>query len=327
MRIFVALSIVVAAALPADALQASEKNHRAVFEKAVDSVVGVRAVAPLGERSGSGVVISKDGYILTSYSTVPEGSERIRVYLHGPRLLEGKLVRTSRAHELSLIKVESKSELVPIEFGDSSAARVGDVSYSIGNASNSIINNDAASLGVGVISAIYTLREPRANSTYTGSVFETTAAVNVGMEGSPLLDPSGRMVGFVTLNYSPHRFLGNAIPLDLLKPVVERLKAAPAAASDAPGTNPDEGAEGFLGLNAVDRAGKVVVESVDPGSPASRSGLSKGTVLLSVGASPLKNAADLAARLKGLKAGDLLFLKVEEDGETIEMRIQLDKRK
>jgi serine protease Do len=326
MRILVALSII-AAALPAEALQASEKNHRAVFEKTVASVVGVRAMAPLGERSGSGVVVSKDGYILTSYSTVPEGSERIRVYFHGPRLLEGKLVRTSRAHELSLIKVEPKGDLVPIEFADSSSVRVGEVSYTIGNASNSIINNDAASLGVGVISAIYTLRESRANSTYVGSVLETTAAVNVGMEGSPLLDASGRMVGFVTLNYSPHRFLGNAIPLNLLKPVVERLKAAPAVAPGDAETTLGEGGEGFLGLNAVDREGKVVVDSVDPGSPADRSGLSKGTVLLSVGASPLKNAADLTERLKGLKAGDLLFLKVEDGGQTSDLKIQLAKRK
>src|SRR5688572_6277713 len=76
--------------------QAQDEAHRAVYEKAVDSVVAVRAMAPLGERSGSGVVLSKDGFILTSYSTCPEKSEDIRVYLRGPRLLTGRIIGTSR---------------------------------------------------------------------------------------------------------------------------------------------------------------------------------------------------------------------------------------
>src|SRR5262245_40738468 len=120
--------------------QASEDAHRAVLEKASPSVVGIRALAPLGERSGSGVILSKEGLILVSYSTCPEGCENIRVFLKGPRLLVGKLVATAPAHEFSLIKVEPKGELTPIEFGDSAAVKAGDASYTLGNASNSIIN-------------------------------------------------------------------------------------------------------------------------------------------------------------------------------------------
>jgi len=304
--------------------QASQENHRAVYAKAVDSVVGIRVMATLGERSGSGVVISKDGYIVTSYATVPEGSEQIRVYLHGPRLLIGTLVGTSRAHELSLIKVEPKGELVPIEFGDSSEVKSGDPSYTLGNAANCIIDNDAASLGVGIISGSYTLREAKANSTYTGAVLETTAAVNIGMEGSPLLDGKGRMVGFVTLNYSPSRFLGNAIPINKLKPVLERLRG-PEAGTPTP--TPIESQEpGYLGLTVADKQGHVAVESVDTGSPAERAGLSKGAVLKALGGVNLKDAADFRSRLKDLKEGDLLFLKVEDDGQVTDMKITLGKK-
>jgi serine protease Do len=316
-------AILAATAGSAEARQASQENHRAVFVKAVDSVVGIRAMAPLGERSGTGVVVSKDGYIVTSYATVPEGSEQIRVYLHGPRLLIGKLVGTSRAHELSLIKVEPKSELVPIEFGDSAGVKPGDVSYTLGNAAHCIIDNDAASLGVGIISGAYTLRVARANSTYTGPVLETTAAVNIGMEGSPLLDGKGRMVGFVTLNYSPSRFLGNAIPVNPLKPVLERLRGPDGG---TPTTVPESQEPGYLGVTVGDKQGRVSVESVEAGSPAARAGISKGTILTALGGTSLKDAAEFRSRLKELKEGDLIFIKVEDDGLAAELKITLGKK-
>src|SRR5262245_16528874 len=258
-------------------LQTPEETHRAVFEKAADSVVAVRATPALGERSGSGVILSKDGYIVTSYATCPEGSENIRVWLRGPRLLKATLVATSPEHELSLLKVETKADLVPIEFGE--AVKQGDASYTLGNAANSIINNDAASLGAGIVSALYTLREPRGASIYVGPVIETTAAVNVGMEGSPLLDAKGRMVGLVTLNYSPSRFLGNAIPAASIRAAVEKLKKG-AVAGVPPPTPEGEAGPGYLGVTVGDKNGKVVVESVDAGSPAEKQGLAKGIVLL-----------------------------------------------
>lgn len=304
--------------------QTADEPHRAAFEKAADSVVGVRAMAPLGERSGSGVVLSKDGYIATSYSICPEGASNIRVFFRGPRMLTGRIVATSKAYELVLIKVEPKRDLVPIEFGDSAAVKQGDVSYTLGNASNSIINNDSASLAVGIISGLYTLDIPRANSTYVGPVFETTAAVNVGMEGSPLLDAKGRMVGFVTLNYSPSRFLGNAIPATPLRAVIDKLRAA--SAGDGPVAGSENLGPGYLGLNVVDRDGRVVVESVDPGSPADLAGLVKGTVIVAFGGRELKDAAEFLALQKDMKEGDLLFLKINDSGSIGSIKITLAKK-
>ena len=302
--------------------QSGEESHRAVLEKAADSVVGIRTMAVLGERSGSGVVLTKDGLILTSYSTCPSSADQIRVYLRGPRLLLAKLVATSRDLEFSLLKVEPKGDLVPIEFGDSAAVKVGDASYTLGNASNSIINNDSASLAVGIISALYTLREAKELSNYTGPVFETTAAVNVGMEGSPLLDGKGRMVGLVTLNYSPSRFLGNAIPIAPVRAAIDKLRAE--SISGPPPTG--EAAPGYLGLSVADRNGRVVVETVDAGSPADKGGLARGTVLVAIGGRALKDAADFRTLLKELKEGDLLFLKVNDSGSVVDLKIPLARK-
>lgn len=301
--------------------QASAES-RAVYDKAADSVVGIRAMATLGERSGSGVIISKDGFIITSYATCPPRAEDIRVFLRGPRLLTAKLVASSEKHELSLLKVEPKGDLVPIEFGDSAAVNVGDVTYTLGNAANSIINNDSASLGAGIISGRYTIREPHELSIYVGPVFETTSAVNVGMEGSPLLDAKGRMIGFVTLNYSPSRFLGNAIPAATIRTAVENLK------KESPISGPPEpvvSVPGYLGLSVADKNGKVVVESVDPGSPAERAGLARGQVLVALGGKAVKTAAEFQSSLKELMAGDILFLKINDQGEVV-LRITLGRK-
>jgi len=305
------------------ALQAPDAPHRAVYEKAADSVVAIRATAPLGERSGSGVIISKDGLILTSYATCPEGSDQIRVFLRGPRLLMAKLVGTSPGHELSILKVEPKGDLVPIEYGDSAAVKVGDASYTLGNASNSIINNDSASLGVGIISGLHTLREPRGLSIYVGPVMETTAAVNVGMEGSPLLDAKGRMVGFVTLNYSPSRFLGNAIPAASIRSAVDKiLKEAPVSGPSTPA----ESQPGYLGMTVADRKGKVVVESVDPGSPAEMKGVARGMVVIALGGRALKDAAELRSLLKDLKEGDLVILKIHDGESVTDLKVELGRK-
>ncbi len=304
--------------------QASQEAHRAVFEKAADSVVAIRAMATLGERSGSGVIVSKDGLILASYATCPGGVEEIRVYLRGPRLLMAKIVATSPQHELTLLKVQPKSDLVPIEFGDSAAVKVGDASYTLGNAANSIINNDSASLAAGIISALYTLRESRGLPVYVGPVFETTAAVNAGMEGSPLLDAKGRMIGFVTLNYSPSRFLGNAIPANLIRAALEKLKTESPVAQ--PATPPEEARPGYLGLSVVDKNGRVEVESVDPGSPAARKGLSRGVILIALGGRTLKNAEEFRSLQKDLKEGDTIFLKIKDEGTVLDLQIPLARK-
>ena len=305
--------------------QAAGTDPARVFEKTAGSVVAVRARAPvLGERSGTGVVLTKDGLILTSAAACPEGSTRIRVWVRGPRRYDGELVAVSRKDEIAIVRIRPAGDLRPIERGDSSGVRVGDVSYTAGNAANSIIIDDQPSFNAGIVSGLYVLPEERANSTWRGPVIETTAAVNVGMEGAPCLDREGRMVGLVTLNYSPSRFLGAAIPIDELKPAIERLlRGAPDRAEAAP----PEAGEGHAGFRAADREGRAVVEEVEPGGPADRAGLKKGDVILEVTGAPVKSARDVEERLKGLESGSIVWFKVEIDGAPAPVRILLEKRK
>lgn len=305
-----------ATALPARA-QGSDDAHRKAYDKARKSVVAIRAMAPLGERSGTGTVVSNDGLILTSYSVVPEGATRIRVWTAGPRLYAAEFVGASKRDELSLLRIKPKEPLPPIEYGESGRVRIGELSYTIGNAANSIILDDQPSFHVGVVSGLYKLTEPRATSWYAGLVIETTAAVNVGMEGAPLLDAEGKMIGFVSMNYSPNRFLGAAIPIDSQKFVIQTILKGKTP------TNEDPKGEGTLGLKAKDEGGRVVVTEVAPGGAADRAGIRAGDAILAIGRTKIKTCEELWKRVAGLQAGDVVMLTVEGGGETYEVRLEL----
>src|ERR1043166_9616875 len=95
-RFAIAIPVFILTASAAAMAQVPDDAHKKVYAKTVDSVVAIRAVAPLGERSGSGVILSKEGLILTSYAVCPEGATKIRVWVHGPKLYEAEIVGTSR---------------------------------------------------------------------------------------------------------------------------------------------------------------------------------------------------------------------------------------
>jgi S1-C subfamily serine protease len=299
-------------------------SPRAVYEKVRESVVAVRALAPLGERSGTGIVLSADGLVLTSYAVCPEGSGSIRIWTAGPRLYEAELVAAAPKEEIALLRVRAPGGLKPLELGRSADVRVGDPVYTIGNAANAIIHDDQPSFHAGVVSGIYRLAEPRAGASYTGRVFETTAAMNVGMEGAPLLDAAGRGVGLMTPNYSPDRFLGAAIPIDEIRPALERLRARPAAAAE---DLPPATGEADLGLKARDEQGKVVVAEVRPDGPAAQAGLAPGDVLIEVAGARLRSARELAERLKGLEPGAVVWIRAEIAGREETVRVTLEAKK
>lgn len=325
MRFLVTLTLL---AVPAAAwAQGTDENHRRVYDKAVPSVVAIRAMAPLGERSGSGIVLDAEGLILTSYAVVPDGATKIRVWAKGPKLYDAEIVATSRRDEITLIRIKPKAgarkpSFTPAEFGDSSKIQIGDACYSLGNASNSMINDDSPSFQVGVVSGVYALTEEKENATYTGHVFETTAAVNFGMEGGALLDAKGRVVGILSMNYSASRFLGVAIPWSLVKDRVELLKDK---AGVGPTDEPVDTAvgEGSFGATVVDGPQGVTIDKVESGGPADRAGLAKGVIILKVGEVAVRTAKDFRDRIAGLQAGTRVFVRVNFDGLEDDVVVEL----
>jgi serine protease DegQ len=224
---------------------------------------------------GSGVIVSREGYILTNDHVV-EGVTEIQVTLHDGRVVMGKTVGTDPDTDLAVVRIPA-SNLTPMTFGQSEQARVGDVVLAIG---------DPFSVGqtvtMGIISAV---GREIGNQSPFGSFIQTDAAINPGNSGGALVDTSGNLIGINTLIFSRsggYQGIGFAIPVSLAKRVMEQIIETGAVTRGWFGVDvadiTTELAES-LGLKGTRGA---IVGAIERGSPAEKSGLKLGDVIFSI---------------------------------------------
>jgi S1-C subfamily serine protease len=276
-----------------------------------------------GERfTGTGTIIDPSGLILTSTTVVPRDAVEIKVYLRGGRELEGKLVTVREEKELSLIRIRAAMaskghDYIPL--GDSSRARVGGLALTLGNAFESIEDDDQVTLGQGLISGLYEITgaDGAFESKYQGPVIETSAPLNGGMDGGPLLDREGRLIGLLSLAYSKNRWLGTAVPIDDLKPVIRSELALLEDGDDA------FAAYAGLELEEVEGAG-VRVRDVEPDGPLHRAGVMPGQWLRRVCGMPLVSLGEFRECFGKARPGERFSIEVSEERDGPPRAIEVD---
>ena len=302
--------------------QNPENQHYEVYRKIRPSIVGVRAFATFGDRNGTGVIVSADGLIVTSSAVVPAGAENVRVWLSGPRQRQAAVVASWPDVELTLLKIPDR-DLAPLPFGDAAALRPGDLVYSVGNVFDSLLNDDQPALQLGVVSGLYTLRATRQGSDYKGPVIETTAAVNPDSQGGPLVNGAGEMVGLLTLNYSPSRWLGVAVPAGAIQDALAEHLQKPGSADPAGNPAAANPVAGGLGVTVKADPGGLAVAAVEKGSPAARAGIEPDDVIVAVGEKPAGSPADFETWAKSLQTGSIVRLSVKVGGEGSPVRVEI----
>jgi|TARA_B100001964_G_C14256786_1_gene612877 putative serine protease PepD len=253
-----------------------------IFNEAKDSVVHITSVTvqhdffmrPIPrEGTGSGFVISEEGYILTNHHVIKDASE-LRVTLANGIILKAMLVGTDPLSDTAVIKINSKDKLKPVKLGDSDLLKPGQLAIAIGNPYR--LDN---TITIGVISALNRTLETEASFIIQG-VIQTDAAINPGNSGGPLLNSEGKVIGINTAIYSPIQGsigIGFAIPINNAKKVAEDLIEKGKV------TRPWMGITGTtvteqLAINwgtGVDK-GVLIVDIVE-GGPADKAGL-QGTI-------------------------------------------------
>ena len=164
---------------------------------------------------GTGILISSDGYLLTSTTVVPKGATKIKIHLTNQRVLDATVVEINEKLESALLKADGVDlPHIPIADGPPS---LGETCYTFGNARNMIRMGKHASFSVGTLSGIYKVKSIDSQSSYSGLAFETDAAINPGQDGGPLLNSKGQLIGVISLSYSPTRWQGVAIPVQSLQ--------------------------------------------------------------------------------------------------------------
>ena len=269
---------------------------------------------------GSGVIVSREGYILTNDHVV-DGVSDIKVTLADGRELTGKIVGTDPDTDLAVVRVTANG-LTPITFGLSEQARVGDVVLAIG---------DPFSVGqtvtMGIISA--TGREIQPASPF-GSFIQTDAAINPGNSGGALVDVNGNLIGINTLIFSRsggYQGIGFAIPVHLAKKVMEQIIETGSVTRGWFGVDvADISAElaESLGLKGTRGA---IVGGIEPGSPAQKGGIKLGDVIVAINGVPVSDSGTALNAIAAVPPGKSVPVKVLRRNQEVSLDVMVGKRR
>ena len=249
---------------------------------------------------GSGVVISRDGFILTNNHVV-DGAENIEVVFADMTKFSAKVIGTDPHTDLAVIKIENAKgrEFRSVQIGDSDALRVGEFVIAVGSPLSL-----ASSVTLGIVSA-----KGRALGMLPYEDFiQTDAAINLGNSGGPLLDADGHMVGInaviqTTGDSEGSIGIGFAIPANLAMTVSQSLM------KNGKWQRP------WIGVSMTEENGKVFVDEVAGDSPAGRAGLVGGDEIQAIDGSDAHAAHDVQRIILQHASGDRVVLKILRDGK------------
>lgn len=291
-----------------------------IYKKVNPSVVSVISTTSEGTGSGSGVIMSKDGYIITNNHVV-DGAQSVSVQLSDGTSLDAKIIGTDEQTDLAVIKVTPTSDLTAAEFGDSDELEPGEYAYAIGSPGGVQFANTITG---GRISAIN--RDLTVNDRVM-TLIQTDASINNGNSGGALINKYGQVVGITSAKLSGNAFgsatvegMGFAIPINTAKDIVDEL-IQNGYVSGRPSI-------GITGQNVESADGKVSgvqVYSVDSRAKAASEGLQVGDVITAVDGTPTPDMDKVNELKQDKKAGDKLTLSVYRisTGKTLNITITL----
>ncbi len=333
----------------------SVNETTAIAAKVLPSVVTIEVSGTTDAGSGSGVVISSDGYIITNTHVVTlEGAvedARLRVTTSDGRLFDATIVGIDPVYDIAVIKLDAPGGLTPIEFADSSALNVGDTAVAVGaplGLSNSVT--------VGIVSALnrsisiassavpdsgnrqqpdddddsFGFRFPGQQTSRTAerisiAVIQTDAAINPGNSGGALVDSAGRLIGInvaIATTGSGSEAgsigLGFAIPSNIAHRVASEIIEHGSATHGLLGAM----VQSASAVEGTTVAGAYIAEVV-PGGVAEAAGLAAGDIVTNFNGVPITSANDLTAQVRAAAAGSVASLTYVRGGfsRTIEVTL------
>lgn len=275
--------------------------------------------------AGSGVIISKDGYILTNNHVVAN-VKKIGVRLKNGNEYEAKLVGRDNRSEVAVIKIDAK-DLPVAEIGNSDSIRVGDWAIAVGNPFGQLENT----VTVGVISAARR-KDIAVEGTILHDLIQTDASINPGNSGGALCDIDGRVIGINTMIQTPTGAsvgLGFAIPINAAKELAVELVKHGEIVRPYMGVVLDD-LSGDLATVAAragykEKGGAVVVSVVANG-PAAKSGVEDWDIISEMNGVKIHDSATLIDMLGKSQIGSEVNLTVWKSGKTYEMKVKLEKK-
>ena len=267
--------------------------------------------------SGSGFIISEDGYILTNHHVI-ENSSSITVSFYDGSSKEAKLIGYDASNDIAVLKVEATG-LTPVIFGDSENLNVGDTVLAIGNPLGEL----TFTLTVGALSALD--REVTTSAGVTMNLMQTDCAINSGNSGGALFNLYGEVIGITNAKYSSSSSseasidnIGFAIPVNHIRQIVKSLIEKGYISKP------------YIGVSVIDVSQETQsyglpkgasVQAITPESPAATAGLQVNDIITHVDGKEITGSSDLVAIIRECEIGQSLNLKVYRQGNTLDMTL------
>ena len=302
-----------------------------IYEMACQQVVGITTnvtttnffgMTSSAAVSGSGFIISEDGYIITNYHVVQyaaEGNLPVTVMLHDGTKYEASIVGTEQANDIAVLKIEA-SGLSPAVLGNSDEILVGDTVYAVGNPLGEL----EFSMSTGHVSALDRVISTEESEAI--NMFQIDAAVNHGNSGGPVYNSRGEIIGVVTAKAddSGVEGLGFAIPINDAYHIAEDLVTKGYVTGKAYlGVWLDERYSGMYAQYFGMPLGAYVTKT-EPGSTAEKAGLQTGDVITQIDDYEISSYSDLKSVIRHYSAGDSAQLTYFRAGESSTVTIVFD---
>jgi len=289
-------------------------------------LLGEPAITPDRERGqGSGVIIDKDGFVLTNAHVV-ERVDNVSVTLADGNILEGQVLGTDAVTDLALVKIDNSTIFSFAPLGNSEDLEVGDWAIALGTPYGL-----EKTVTLGIVSSLHRDINSLGFSDKRLDLIQTDAAINPGNSGGPLINSNGEVIGINTLVRSgPGAGLGFAIPINLAKTVSDQLLKNgevihPYLGVQLISLNPKIAKEHNKDPNSIvqlpERSG-ALIQSVIPNSPAEKAGLRRGDLVIATENTSIEEPKALLDEVEKAQIGKVFLLNVLRDNNEIQINIK-----
>ncbi len=268
---------------------------------------------------GSGVIVAREGFVLTNYHVV-DGADDITLMLADGRTIKATVTGSDPESDLAVLKAAA-SDLPAIELGDLDSVRVGDVVLAIGNPFGF-----GSTVTAGIVSA---LGRNHLGINRFEDFIQTDAPINPGNSGGALVDTAGHLIGINSTIYSQSGGslgIGFAIPVSLARNVLQQIIAHGEVTRGWLGVEPANLSEDGAKALALDRPDGVLIRGLQSGGPAERAGMQVRDVVVDIAGKPTRDVVALLARIAELPPGSTAKVKVWRAPNTVDLDVVVGKR-
>ena len=295
-----------------------------IYDKTIGSVVSISCSGPYSSSTGTGVVLTSGGYLITNAHVV-QGAQAITVLLSDERSFPAVLVGADSISDLAVLHIEAEG-LIPAEFGDSAVLRVGDSVVAIGDPLGMELRGTMTN---GIVSAI---NRDVTTGGRTLTLIQTNAALNSGNSGGPLINCYGQVIGINTMKMgdiassSGVEGLGFAIPSTTVKEIADQLIEQGYVSGRPTLGITGEMVSSFYQFYYQLPSGLYISE-IDPQSDAAEKGLEPGDILISVDDTRISGMDELETLLSNYSVGDSVRIVIYRAGRQYSAQLTLHESK